>query len=594
MTLHPSGDHLASIALALLISLGVLVGATVSAPHEALSDGGNKPGESYPVRLYVRDRDHLNRVAGRLDIWETHPDKGYVVAAVTSDERRRLNDLGYRTERHVEAAAGAEAGAVLDPRFHYFDDQHPNANGRYVVDFLQDVEATFPNITELIDIGDAWQATQSGEPQRDIWVLRISNESPVLGPVEEKPAFFLSAGAHAREVATPELAIRYIDHLTGGYQGEGGYGVDPDVTWLVDHHAAYVLVMRNPDGHVENEREVAANRRKNVDSDDGCSYANRWGVDLNRNHSFLWSCCGGSSPEPCDEVYRGPARSSEPETEALEAYFATVMADQNGPNGDDEIPPAAPITTTGIFISLHSYGDLVLWPWGFDSEDAAPNQTGLRTIGRKIAGFNGYDPRGSIWYEVDGAADDWAYGTFGIPSFTLEVGPTAWGSGGDDCSGFFPPYECIDGYAGRSFWAENRPALLYAHKIAATPYRSARGPDCEGVVVTPVRAAPGEAGQVIATLVDRRCCGDTPSTTVDAEYFIDAPGENGTGIPMEAADGAWGDLSEEVAAAVDTSPLNPGRHTILVHGKSEEGHWGPFSAGFFYTGHDTYLPLTAR
>ena len=72
-----------------------------------------------------------------------------------------------------------------------------------------------------------------------------------------------------------------------------------------------------------------------------------FGVDLNRNHSFKWGCCGGSSSDPCGITYRGPQAASEPETQAFQTHFASVLRDQNGPNGDDELPPAAPITTTG-------------------------------------------------------------------------------------------------------------------------------------------------------------------------------------------------------------------------------------------------------
>jgi hypothetical protein len=535
-------------------------------------------------RVYVEDRHHLNAVAGELDIWEVHPDDGYVVAAVTPQQIRWLEDLGYGIELDAGRTTTLAAPSSLDPRYHYFDDQHPNPSGRHVVDLLRDIEAHYPDLTELIDVGDAWLADQPGEPHRDVWVLRVSNEDPAYGSILDKPAFFLSAAMHAREVATAELALRYLQYLTQGYEGEGGYGLDADVTWLVDRHVAYVLVMHNPDGHVENERDTSNRRRKNMDWDDGCSRYLSYGVDLNRNHSFLWGCCGGSSPNPCSYTYRGPSRGSEPETQAFESYFATVMKDQNGPNGDDEIASASPITTTGMFISLHSYGDMVLWPWSLGGYGSAPNHEELRTIGRKFAalsrtaGFAGYDPVGSIWYDVDGATDDWVYGMFGVPSFTFEVGPDR-----GTCKGFFPPYGCLDGYGGRHFWAENRPAFLYAHRIARRPYLTAYGPDVEGLRVT-------ATGELTATIVDHRYPGDVAQAIAGAEYFVDAPGEDGTGMPLSPLDGGWGDVPEVASALVDTSALAVGRHTILVHAQREDGVWGPFSAVFLDVGHTLYLP----
>jgi len=577
-------QHLHLKALGFLIILTV-VGVTLfpSTPGRAQDPGAlqsalsARPTEPVVVRLHVRDRDHLNAVAGRLDIWETHPEDLYVVARVTPGQYQWLEDLGYRLEIDEGKTAAVSALVALDPRFHYFDDSLTNSNGLYVVDFLHDINAAYPDLTELYDIGDAWLADQPGEQDRDIWVLRVTNEDPGYGPIEDKPVFFLFAGIHAREVAVPELAIRYIRYLTEGFNGEGGYGVDADVTWLVDHNAAHILLMQNPDGHRENEENRARYRRKNMDWDDGCSDPSSWGVDLNRNHSFFWGCCGGSSGSPCEETYRGPSAGSEPETQAFQAYFASVMRDQNGPNSDNEIPSAAPIDTTGIFISLHAYGDLVLWPWGFDNFGNAPNHLPLQVIGRKFAYYNGYNPDGSIYYDVDGGTDDWTYGKFGVASFTFEVG-TSTGM----CGNFFPPYGCIDGIDGmpRSFWAENKPAFLYAHRIARAPYDTAYGPDTEGATAVPAEVTQGMPVQLTATIADRRYGSPAPRSIIGAEFSVDRPVEDGTGNVMASADGFWGGTVEEATATLDTSGLAPGRHYILIHGEDIVGNWGPFSAVF--------------
>ena len=56
-------------------------------------------------------------------------------------------------------------------------------------------------------------------------------------------------------------------------------------------------------GHRVDEEDTSAYRRKNMDNDDGCPYADSWGIDLNRNHSFLWGCCGGSSGQTPTRVW---------------------------------------------------------------------------------------------------------------------------------------------------------------------------------------------------------------------------------------------------------------------------------------------------
>lgn len=544
------------------------------------------------IRLYVRDVDHLNAVAGELDIWESHPDELYVVALVQPAELQWLKGLGYRVEVDKEKTARLGSLAVLDPRFHYFDGYFSNLNDLYIVNFLESTNTTYPNLVELIDIGDAWQGL-NGQYARDIWVLRITNEDPAYGAIEDKPVFYLHGGVHAREVVIPELLIRYIKYLTTGYNDLGGYGVDPDVTWLVNHQVAYVLVTINPDGHVVDEQNWSALRRKNMDSDDGCADPGSWGVDLNRNHTFLWGCCGGSSGNPCSDTYRGPERGSEPETIAFQNHLMSVIPDQNGPNGDDELPPAAPDDTTGLLLSMHSYSNLTLFPWGATATlPDPPNLAQLSTIGHKFAYFTGYTTF-SIWYDTDGGTADWGYGKLGIPSYVFEVGPQD-----GVCGDFVPAYECIDGAAGYSenFWAENRPAFIYAHKIAKTPYMTAYGPDAQSLAVMPASVPQGTPVELVATLADHRCCGEPLAPIAGAEYFLDAPGEDGTGLPMAPEDGAWGETMEDGVATVDTSSLEPGQHYILVHAQNNAGDWGPFTAVFVdTTGEEpnqmVYLPL---
>ena len=69
----------------------------------------------------------------------------------------------------------------------------------------------------------------------------------------------------------------------------------------------------------------------------------------------------------------------------MEALVTALVPDQRGPEMDDP----APDNTTGLFITLHSFGDLILWPWGHLAVDA-PNKADLQAIGDKLATFNGY------------------------------------------------------------------------------------------------------------------------------------------------------------------------------------------------------------
>jgi len=60
----------------------------------------------------------------------------------------------------------------------------------------------------------------------------------------------------------------------------------------------------------------------------------------------------------------------------------------------------------------------------------------------------------------------------------------------------------------------------------------------------------------------------------EAEYFIDSLGEDGTGIPMSASDGAFDSSAERVTARVPTDGLTTGSHRLYVHGMDSLGNWG--------------------
>jgi hypothetical protein len=109
------------------------------------------------------------------------------------------------------------------------------------------------------------------------------------------------------------------------------------------------------------------------------------------------------------------------------------------------------------------------------------------------------------------------------------------------------------------------------------------GPDSEDVAVAPQVVPAGTTVELSAVVAERRYMTDTLHPVAAAEYFVDAPGQDSNGTPLSPSDGAWGGEVEPVTATVDTTGWTPGRHYLLVHGRSESGDWGPFTAVFVYT-----------
>ncbi len=79
---------------------------------------------------------------------------------------------------------------------------------------------------------------------------------------------------------------------------------------------------------------------------------------------------------------------------------------------------------------------------------------------------------------------------------------------------------------------------------------------------------------------------------VDAEYFIDAVGADGTGTLITPTDGAYNSPNEDGYAAIDISAEGwlPGEiHTIYVHALDSDANWGNIYSITIYVGTQYYL-----
>jgi hypothetical protein len=430
---------------------------------------------------------------------------------------------------------------------------------------LDDRATQYPTLTQVFTYGRSYEG-------RELFGIRLSNKQ-ITGT---KPALFLMAAIHARELSTTELALRLVDYLLSNY------GTDGDATWLLDEHLIVIVPVANPDGREISEQGYY--QRKNTDPIGGgaCAYPpgvfNQNGVDLNRNADFKWGIINTPGEDPCGQTYPGPSAASEPEIIALQNLIRSLFPDQRGPGDDD----AAPITTTGVLLTLHSFYDLVLYPWGW-TYATAPNRDALNLSAGKYASYNGYTyGQSTSLYPTSGTTDDWAYGELGIASFTFEVGG-AYG----DCGGFFPLYSCLDGGDDGAFWPRNLPAFLHAARIARAPYQLAQGPATDALTVT--AALSGQAG-IQALLSEQYSGGQVISA---AEYYVDTPPwRGGAAHPLAPLDGAFDSASERAAA---TGGISPGRHLIFVRGQDADGNWGPVRAAWVNIfAYSAWFPFVAR
>ena len=544
------------ILLTAVFALTLLLSA-VASPTGAAATAAAPAGAV--VRIYFADRAELAELANFIDIWEVNHAQGYLVTWASPAGQADLTARGYTVK--VDAEHTARILASLPVAVEGQTEGIPGYTCYRTVEetftALETMASTYPELVTLTDIGNSWdKATLGGPAGYNLWEMTLTNEN--FTPADGKFRFFLMAEIHAREYVTAEAATRLAEYLLANY------GADPDITWLLDYGELHLVPMTNPDGR--KFAETGEWWRKNTNNTNGCTSYPDYGTDLNRNSSFEW---GGAGFSACGETYQGPDAASEPEVQAIEDYVSSILPDLRGPGVNDP----APDDYQGMFITLHSYSGLVLFPYGY-AVVTSPNFTDLQTLARKMAYFNNYTPEPSYaLYPATGTTDDWAYGDLGVPGFTYEMGTQ-----------FFQSCTTFES----TVWPKNRDALLWSFRLARRPYQNAAGPDTITLAVSPASATVGTPVTLTATANDTRfnnSYGTEPTQNIQAaRYSIDEPTwvTDAVTYPMTAADGSFNAKTENLTATVDTTGLSAGRHTLFIESQDVAGNWGVTSAVFFY------------
>jgi hypothetical protein len=334
----------------------------------------------------------------------------------TAQQARRLALRGFR----VTSKPLAPIGGFAIP-----DDFPPGfQNYHNYVEMTADLEAlaaAYPQFVHIITLGNSYE-------NRNIIGIRISDDA---NDNLAEPGVFFVGQHHAREHMTVEVVLGLAHHFLESSK--------VSVRSLVYSRQIYVFPSLNPDG---SEYDIATGSfrmwRKNRQPNPTAV-----GTDNNRNFSYRWGCCGGSSGSGGSDTYRGTAPLSAPENMRMSDFMVTH-----------------PNVLTGI--SYHTYGELILYPYGYTYEDLPPDMDPIDhqtfvAMGAEMARTTGYHPQqSSDLYITDGDWNDWMYGALGRYPITIEM--DSYGSG------FYPP----DSYIPQTI-RKNLAAAVFVASIADCP-----------------------------------------------------------------------------------------------------------------------------
>jgi len=395
------------LVLAALLGPGALSAAAQQIPRDAhgLPQWEVRVFDDFPVRIELGSRAELAALLARVPIAAFDREDVRLLAGgrvaieprVTEAELQALEAAGYRPERRRDVEQEgrrameeawrrqAEAGKAVGV-------YHTHAQ---IGTILAAAETNHPALCDRISIG-------SSVLGRELWTLKISDNVAVE---EAEPEVRLAATIHGNEPPGQEMLLYLIDWLTSRY------GVDPDVTALVDDTEIYVTPCLNPDGLTSGTRRNAHN------------------VDLNRNY-----------PVPNGTIGDDGTWTQEPETIAVRTFGEThhFVISENG----------------------HTGSLVVNYPWDYTytraPDDAALIALSLEYSTYNLPMYNGDFPQGitngADWYVVWGSLQDWSYHATGCIDVTIELSDS-----------YAPPASQLD-----ALWDDNRESLL--HFVRAARY----------------------------------------------------------------------------------------------------------------------------
>lgn len=265
--------------------------------------------------------------------------------------------------------------------------------------YLDALAVRYPDAVEVQSAGRSFEG-------RDLKYVRImAIKSAVKETANETtttrtlpPVIFVDAGIHAREWIAPATAL-YVIHQLVERAAENA-DLRNGIEWRV-----WPTV--NADGYEYSHR---ADRMWRKTRQPNAANARCPGTDGNRNFDYKWGVVG-ASPSPCSETFRGATAFSEPETRAVRE----IMRDLG--------------ERCRLYLTLHSFGNMLLYPWGYTTELPATwrdmdevASAGAAAIREATGAAYSVGSSTNVLYAAAGGSDDYAHGVHRIPvALTMEL-----------------------------------------------------------------------------------------------------------------------------------------------------------------------------
>jgi hypothetical protein len=366
-------------------SLLVLLFCLAAFAATAAGDGDRTPvhDPSVTVRIEIRDRSELARLTRMISIEDV---RGNEVRAVATARQLEAVEAAGWSWQILPAPVKAQSPTMCGDGWAEDDNRSWNCYPSYqqYEALMLGYAAKYHNLCRLVELGPTANTTR---PHR-LLALVISDNPDHQ---EDEPEVLLTSSMHGDETSGFALMLRVIDHLIRDY------GVDPDVSFLVDETEIWINPLANPDGTYFQGDDTVAGAIRFFTTDTGAASA----VDANRNF-----------PDFNDDNHPD-GNPWWPETEAMMALAET--------------------RSFALSANFHDGAEVVNYPW--DSVPRRhPDDLWFQALARDWADLAQSDSPGGYlvdfdngitngwdWYETHGSRQDFVTFFHGGREVTIEL-----------------------------------------------------------------------------------------------------------------------------------------------------------------------------
>ena len=307
------------------------------------------------VRVFYNNDFELGKLIDLQPRGDIYPNGEALIYVIPTEfEALKSTGLKYRIEREDVKAFAENFWTSMDNTREAY---HTYAE---IVALADSLVTAFPDICEKYMFGTSVQG-------RELGALKISDN---VSLDENEAEVMFDGGIHGDEIGCAENCIRFARDLCREY------GIDPNITDLIDNREIWIYYMVNPDGRV-------ADNRYNAN-----------GVDLNRDSGYMWDGWGNSS-----------GAFSQPESKALrDCHYNRQFV---------------------VHTTYHSGIEYISCPWSYRA-DQCPDFSHILQLAGEYASSSGYANmeygQGCTgMYPINGSTKDTNYGMMGAISWSMEI-----------------------------------------------------------------------------------------------------------------------------------------------------------------------------